>query len=356
MEVPLDQRNLQLNLNRRASQGVVRAGGGDDMMIDEDDGTRERADDGGREGADNSRGSPEPWYMRSFWHMGRSSVPGGYSSSSSSDNYDCREEDMNTEREGNDTYNNERIHEPLKRQQDGEGQGNKRRRTGDTTAIAVFNNVPAMTEGQQVIIEYSAPATFTPLFFFLGYTRFAIQGVIFMYIGHALQTALSTFGDETKNMRIKPWIGPLMHHLMDSYIWNHSAITLMLLYPEWYGAWDLAVPPYWLAVFFTMAQQQCYLICSLKTHTQKHKHELTPRGQYEMQVHLADTFFLYSIAAVSFTVSRIFRLPYLLYIGLVEFNVAPLFLVWVHKKRMDFYRKPDQKEETKKGFVFHCQR
>ena len=120
MEVPLSQRNHQRNVNLLATQGVVSTAreeaAGDRMMMDEDEGGRDE-----REGSDH-RESPEPWYMRAFWTMGRTSTssPGNVAASWSGD--DCREEDMDM---GREDYYDERIHEPLKRQQeeDGGGQG-----------------------------------------------------------------------------------------------------------------------------------------------------------------------------------------------------------------------------------------
>jgi hypothetical protein len=352
MEVPPDQRNLQQNLNIMASQGRVAAADGN-MMMDEDS---ERMDDNEREGADDERDgaddsgsrSSDPWFMRSFWTLGRSMVPSGVSSSgSSSPSYEGREEDMSTEREGGGDSYNERIHEPLKRGEARfESQGNKRRRVGADASRVFFQVIPDLTERQQAIVEYTAPAGLTPLFFFLGYTPFAVGWVVVMYVSHFIQTMLSTFGDETPTLRIRPWIPPLIHHLIDTYVWNHSMITMMLLFPEMFGT-----TAYWLAVFFVMGQQQCYLVVSLKIHYMKHKHTLTEQARRLGEYHLMDTFLLYALADLAFVLSRLIGMPSLLYIGLVEFNLAPLYLVWAHKQRMDAGRKPsttkkpDQKKE-----------
>eukprot|EP00797_Seminavis_robusta_P033466 Sro777_g201040.1 n/a (347) ;mRNA; r:25520-26560 len=313
--------------------------------MDEDEGGREDSfNESGRSSSSSPTGGA--WHaITSFWgggfqqqpqqqqrpQQGRSSPRNKGEKVDMGD--DCREEDMTMEREGGDPYDS-RIHEPLKRGQEDGGRANKRRRLEDAS-VAFYQAVPGLSERQQAIVEYSAPSTFTPLFYFIGYTPFAVTWVMVMYTGHFLQTALSTFGPETENLRWKAWISPLAHHLIDTYVWNHSMITVMLLYPEWFGS-----TAYWCAVFFTMCQQCCYLCVSLKAHFMRHTHELKTSCHRQIQIRFMDCFLLYLLATLNFILARLLGYPILLYIGLVEFNVCPIYIVWAYKKRFDAALKP----------------
>ena len=372
MEVPRAQQNLNgtnaMQVQSSQSQG------------------RDSMDEDVRDGPD------DPWYMNMYLPWGstqaqahatgsrQTAAPASVSRSmdDDSDDDDCREEDMTMEREGDDRDTDARIHVPLKRQLKNEHgmdivhpslppppttttpTSNKRRRlaeVGEAASMAFYHNMPALTERQQAIVEYTAPSTFTPLFKVLGYTPFAVTWVMVMYVGHFLQTMVSTFGPETEAWRWKAWITPLYHSLIDTYVWNHSMITTMLLYPALFG--DTA---YWLAVFFVMGQQQLYLVVSLKTHYVKHRETLKDESsRHQIELRLVDCFLLYGLAALLFTLARVWSLRYLLLIGLVEFNLAPLYLVWAYTQRLDAATKrptPSDKDmasnketavDTKKG-------
>jgi hypothetical protein len=296
--------------------------------------------DGAAEDAREHHTTPrQPWYSN-LWASrasGRQSVAtvSSYGSSYEDREADCREEDMIMEREcGEREEDNSRIHEPLKRHHAMQEQGSKRRRVGEAASMSFFEHVPLLTERQQTLVEYIAPSAFTPLFkFVFGYTPFAVAWVTIMYIGHTMQTMVTTFGPETKSMRFRAWLTPLVHHLLDTYVWNHSMITAMLLYPELFGHMS-----YWLAVFFTMAQQQLYMVVSLKAHYINNQHLLKQGNcRREIELRFIDTFLLYGLAAFLFTVARLLGHGYesILKLGLVEFNLAPLYLVWAHKQRMD---------------------
>jgi len=363
---------------RREDDGGRDSGGGDDERYNSD----ERYDEGGRETQDDSmmmgyeavRGaradaaarsiSPEPlpWYMPSFFapHAGPRPMPstgravGGGSSNRNNNNIqsdvDVREESMTVERESGDRnhlHYDSRIHEPLKRDdrglvsddsEDEDGGRPKRRRiVSDAAAVSFYNALPRLTEQQQAIVEYTAPSTFTPLFRFLGYTPFAVKWVMVMYACHFVQTLLTGFGDDSANVRLRPWIPPLIHHLMDTYIWNHSMITLMLLYPDWFSTpLTTGMGAYSMAVFFTMAQQQFYLAFSLQTHYHRSQHLIQhPAYRREIELSFVNIFLLYGFADVCFILARMFSWPYLLYFGLIEFNLCPIYLVWHHKRLMD---------------------
>ncbi|CAB9516351.1 expressed unknown protein [Seminavis robusta] len=325
--------------------------------MDEDEGREWPYDERATARSNSSSPTGGAWHaITSFWGGGFQQQPQSGRSSPHNNGErvdmgdDCREEEVVMEREGCDPYDS-RIHEPLKRgQEDGE-QANKRRRLEDAS-IAFYQATPGLSERQQAILEYSAPSTVTPLFYFIGYTPFAITWGMVLYTGHSLQTAISTFGPETENLRWKAWIPPLIHHLIDTYVWNHSLITMMLLYPEWFGS-----TAYWCAVSFITCSQCLYLCVSLKTHYIKHKHKLKTNSYRQIELRFIDCFLLYLLAVINFILARLLGYPILLYIGLIEFNVAPLYIVWAYKKRFDAALKPvnqwdgqkDDKEDTKKN-------
>ena len=130
-------------------------------------------------------------------------------------------------------------------------------------------------------------------------------------------------------------------------------ITVMLLKPEWFDGGSAAgatVSAYTVACFFTLAQQQLYLLMSLRTHYELHKHELMVKARPAIERRLIDTLVLYSVAEVSFLMARTFELPSLLYLGLIYFNLMPLYVVYSHKQRMDAALRPQlvPKDEPKK--------
>jgi len=323
MEVPLSQRNLQRHINRG------------EQRIDTEQ-RRDRAEelmDVDERPASVRVVSPSflTWFSTDAddWRGTPNVTP-----TTPEPQEDYREEDAEMEREGGDTDDAySRIHEPLKRYQDkdgGETRNKRRRMVSPTASQLYYNNILSITETQQTIVEYTSPASLTPVLYFMGYTPFAIKWVMCMFVLHTLQTAVSTFGPDTKSFRVKSWITPLHHSLMDTYIWNQSMITLMLLYPEWFG--DSA---YELACFFTVAQQQFYLAVSLKAHILRNEDKIHPSRLPDVQCRLIDIFLMYALSDVFFISAKVLGLRFLLYIGLVIFNVLPLPLVMAHSTRVE---------------------
>ncbi|CAB9516358.1 expressed unknown protein [Seminavis robusta] len=345
LQVPQAQWQLQQALNNGERMDD------EPERMDEDEGREGSYDERATARSDSSSPTVGAWHaITSFWGGGFQQQPQAGRSSPRNQGErvdmgdDCREEDMTMEREGGDPYDS-RIHEPLKRGQEDGGQANKRRRLEDAS-IAFYQAVPGLSERQQAIMEYSAPSSVAPFFYFIGYTPFAITWGLVMYTLHFLQTAISTFGPETENFRWNAWIPPLVHHLMDTYVWNQSMITMMLLYPEWFGS-----TAYWVATLCITYSQCCYLCVSLKTHYIKHQHELKANCHQQIELRFLDCFLLYLLADLNFILARLLGYPILLYIGLVELNVAPLYIVWAYKKRFDAALKPVNQSNGQKDNI-----
>ena len=359
----------------------------------------ERMDDGGREPSSSYEHDYQPsvWYSPMYWNSpvmvssssssgGSSSLGGGDTMDIDLDMADSREQDdIQIEREtdhgdtvfdraagpnkrvtagteetteavamttAEDTHNNDQQQEQQNQDQGQENPSKRRLVVPGTTATSVaqtfFDSIPPLTGRAQTVVEYTAPASFTPLFYFIGWTPFAIKWVATMYICHAFQCIATAWGQSKDGFIIFAtfaWIPPLLHNLMDTYIWNHSMITFMLLKPEWFDGGPEAnatVSAYTVACFFTMAQQSLYVVVSLRSHYEFHKAELIPKKCKGIEEHLLDILVMYALADICFVVSGIFDLPWLLYIGIVHFNVMPLYLVYAHKQRMDAALKPRQ--------------
>jgi hypothetical protein len=100
-------------------------------------------------------------------------------------------------------------------------------------------------------------------------------------------------------------------------------------------------------------------VVSLKTHYIHHQHELAQKMCPDIELRLVDTFVLYAIADIMFIVAKVTGMVWILKIGLVYFNIMPLYLVGAHKQRIDAAtkrknesmkkNKTSQGEETKKG-------
>jgi len=340
MAVPSSQRQLQRILNG-SSERAAREG------IDNRDDDRMDEDGDGRDSSTNGSTTPvSSWYNLSYL---TSTTLWSSNVNSSHDEVDCREEDISMERESgeNHYYDDSRIHEPLKRFQGHEddgrsgdcdptiNSGNKRQRL----SMAVYQFVPSLTERQQVLNEYAGPTVLTPLFFVLRYSSFAMTWAILLFLGHTFQTMISDFGQDTKYWRIKPWISPMPHHLMDSYIWNQALMSYMLVYPDKFGT-----GAYWLACCMIMSGQLVYTVSSLKVHYLKHQATLTQSGCRALELTFVNCFLWYGTCALVFVLARILQTTALLNFGLVVFNLGPLVLFGTY--HLCFTR--GQKSDTKK--------
>ncbi len=205
-----------------------------------------------------------------------------------------------------------------------------------------FRKCPSLNEKQQCISEYGLPLILPGIFYIMKLSPFGLRWCMTIVCGHTLETALTNFGPSVKSFRVWGCISPIVHHLIDC-AWLQSLISAMVLVPHRFVVDDSGKPSdVWYVVYIALLLIQTlpiYLAVSFKTHYIKHRH-FSDDKHNKMSItmigmHLRLCFISYLLATACIYYSYYFTQEFLLKIGVLILNAAPIVLFTVYRIFLD---------------------